>query len=178
VPFSTQDPPQADIKQAKALSEMFALRRTMKPSQHKRAPGPHAGLGLPYYTQATSPLRRYLDMIVHQQLRAYLRGDIVLDEKAILARIGATGAVAGSVRWAERRSIEHWTLVYLLKQSDWRGQGIIVDKRGPYDQVLIPELGLETQVYRRRKLSLDSTVTLALNEVKLADLEVHFQFLE
>jgi exoribonuclease-2 len=117
-------------------------------------------------------------MIVHQQLRAYLRGDIVLDEKAILARIGATRSVAGSVRWAERRSIEHWTLVYLLKQSDWRGQGIIVDSRGKYDQVLIPELGLETQVYRRKKLSLDSTVTLALNEVKLADLEAHFRYLE
>ena len=54
---------------------MFARRRTMTASQPSSQPGRHAGLGLDQYVQATSPLRRYLDLVVHQQLRAFLAGD-------------------------------------------------------------------------------------------------------
>ena len=52
--------------------------------------------------------------------------------------------------------------------------GIIVDKRGAHDVVLIPELGLETRVYRHHELSLDSEVTLQLQDVNLPNLETHF----
>ena len=71
LPFATQDPPDAPDGnlQPETYAEMFALRRTLKHSQYRSAPSPHAGLGLPAYTQATSPLRRYLDLVVHQQLR-------------------------------------------------------------------------------------------------------------
>ena len=32
-------------------------------------PLPHAGLGLPGYVQATSPIRRYMDLLAHWQLK-------------------------------------------------------------------------------------------------------------
>lgn len=32
-------------------------------------PLPHAGLGLPGYVQATSPIRRYTDLLAHWQLK-------------------------------------------------------------------------------------------------------------
>ncbi|MCI0393454.1 MAG: RNB domain-containing ribonuclease [Chloroflexi bacterium] len=158
-------------------SQGFALRRTLKPSQQVTAPGPHAGLGMELYVQCTSPLRRYLDLVAHQQLRAYLRGAPLLDSQAILARIGAADAVTGSVRWAERRANEHWTLVYLLQHPGWQGEGIIVDRRGNQDVVLIPELGLETQVYQSQVRPLDSRIRVGLKKVWLAYLEAHFQYL-
>ena len=37
-------------------------------------PSPHWGLGLPCYTFATSPIRRYLDLVIHRQLLAVVSG--------------------------------------------------------------------------------------------------------
>lgn len=37
--------------------------------------GPHMGMSLPAYTNCTSPLRKYLDFMVHLQIRAVLRGE-------------------------------------------------------------------------------------------------------
>ena len=74
LPFATHDAPDEAPGNPTTLSAMFAVRRTLKRGQYRAAPAPHAGLGLPAYTQVTSPLRRYLDLVAHQQLRAFLRG--------------------------------------------------------------------------------------------------------
>lgn len=175
VPFSTQDAPETEIELATTTADMFAVRRTLRRSQQRTAPGSHAGLGMQLYVRCTSPLRRYLDLVVHQQLRAYLRGEPLLDSAAMTARIGAAGAMSSSVRQAERLSIEHWTLVYLMQHPEWRGEGIVVDKRGARDLILIPELGLETQMYLSRDVPLGDVVSLALKAVNLPELEAHFR---
>lgn len=145
-----------------ALAGQFALRRTLKRSQASLTPGAHAGLGLPLYVQATSPLRRYLDLVVHQQLRAYVRGEPLLDEQALAERVGAAEAVRGDMRYGERISNEHWTLVYLLQNPEWRGEGIVVEQYGKRSKLLIPELAYETQLYLRHPAALNDTVRLAL----------------
>jgi exoribonuclease-2 len=178
LPFTIQAPPAEVLPELATLSKMVAQRRAMQPSQQRTAAGRHAGLGLEVYVQATSPLRRYLDLVVHQQLRAAAAGAAIMDSAAILERIGAAEAVSGSVRWAERRSNEHWTLVHLLRHPAWQGEGIVVERRGNYDVFLIPELGLETQILRRRGGALDSRATLALRGVRLADLEADFAVVE
>ena len=38
-------------------------------------PTPHAGLGLPGYTQMSSPIRRFNDIVVHLQMKNVLRGE-------------------------------------------------------------------------------------------------------
>ncbi len=175
LPYTGQDRPVDDIPPATNLSETYAIRRLMKPSQQTIKPSPHAGLGMELYVQVTSPLRRYLDLVVHQQLRAFFRGDDLLDGKALMGRVGATEAIIGNARWAERRSLEHWTLVYLLQNPGWHGEGIIVDKRGKRDVVLIPELALETQLYQRKDLPLNSRISVEIEEVDLAFLETYFR---
>jgi exoribonuclease-2 len=156
------------------MAGMFALRRTLKRSQMKSTPEPHAGLGLEIYAQATSPLRRYLDLVVHQQLRAYLRGDQLLDSQDVLARVGAAEAISGSARQVERQANKHWTLVYLKQHPDWQGEGVLVDKRDLRGRVLIPDLDLEVQVHLREDLPLDSRVPLKLKGINLPELDVYF----
>jgi exoribonuclease II len=176
LPYTVQEPPAEPPRPAQTLSEMLALVRTMRPGQQSSAPGPHAGLGLPHYVQVTSPLRRYLDLVAHQQLRAFLRGEEPLDGQAVVERVGAAEAVRRQVRWAERRSIEHWTLVYLQRYPEWQGQGVVIDRRGSHDVVLIPELNLETRVYGRREVPLDTEVGLRLIGVNLAEREAFFHY--
>ncbi|MFQ5614401.1 MAG: ribonuclease catalytic domain-containing protein [Anaerolineae bacterium] len=174
-PFTTQDPPDGAKEPGEGLAGMFALRRYLKRSQQRSVPAAHAGLGLEVYAQATSPLRRYLDLVVHQQLRAYLRGERLLTEGEVLERVGAAEAISGSVRRAERLATRHWTVVYFLQHPGWQGEGVLVETRGKRGRVIIPELGFETQIHLRRDLPLNSTVRLALTGVNLPNLEAHFQ---
>ena len=179
LPFATQDPPDApdaDL-QPETYSEMFALRRTLKHSQYRSAPAPHAGLGLAAYAQATSPLRRYLDLVVHQQLRAYLRGEPLLDAQEMLERVGSAEAMLGAVRQADRSAVRHWTLVYLLQQGKWRGEGVLIEKHGLSGNLLIPELALETHEHLPADLPLDSRLDLSLREVDLPRLDARFRVL-
>ena len=174
LPFTTQEAPDMPPDLPDTLSGMFARRRAMNRSQQSATPGPHAGLGLLRYVQCTSPLRRYLDLVAHQQLRLYLRGAPLLDAPAIMERVGAANAVTGEMRQAERLSNRHWKLVYLLRHPGWQGKGVIVDKRGKRDVVLLPELALETNVYAKEERPLDATLTLQFNEANLPELETHF----
>ena len=176
IPFTTQDPPETE-ERPEDLAGMYDLRRFLRPSEQSSMPGPHAGLGLEVYVQATSPLRRYLDLVVHQQLRAHLKGEGPLGTQEMVARIGATAAVAGRVRKAERLARRHWTLVYLMQHRDWQGEGILVDKRGRRGTVLIPELDLEPRVQLGRDLALNSQVMLGVRGIDLVALEAHVDVL-
>lgn len=175
IPFTTQDPPD-EIVEGSTPSANFARRRTMTGSQPGNTPGPHAGLGLDQYVQATSPLRRYLDLVVHQQLRAFLREEPQLDEQAVMERVGAAYAVSRDVRYAERLSNQHWTAVYLLRQPEWTGEGIVIDRRGKRDFVLLPALGSETSIYKKEPTPLDTAVEVVLQKVDLPQREAFFGF--
>ncbi|MDX1616645.1 MAG: RNB domain-containing ribonuclease [Candidatus Promineifilaceae bacterium] len=174
LPFTTQEGPTEPLPQGDSLATMFARRLLMRPSQRSSVVGRHAGLGLNSYVQATSPLRRYLDLVVHQQLRAHLQGLTPLSDQALMQRVGAAEMVSGSVRRVERQSNEHWTLVYLRRRPSWQGTAVLVDQRGAHDLFIIPELALETRIYRHRDLPLNAEVELILNEVKLAERRAFF----
>ncbi|MFO1372258.1 MAG: RNB domain-containing ribonuclease [Candidatus Competibacteraceae bacterium] len=174
-PFTTQDPVDTPDRQPAELAAMYALRRSLRPRQYSSQPGPHGGLGLEVYAQITSPLRRYLDLVAHQQLRAFLCGSEALDAQAIVERVGAAEAVAVGVRRAERLSREHWTLVYLQQHSGWQGEGVVVEKRMPRSTVLIPALALETRVKVAETIALGSNLPLRLTGVDLPERAAYFR---
>jgi exoribonuclease-2 len=177
-PFATQALPDLSITRPRGPAEMFAYRKRLKRSQMKSAAGLHAGLGLQGYTQVTSPLRRYLDLVAHQQLRAFIRGDPTLSKQALMMRVGATEAVIHKARRLERLSSRHWTLVHLQRNPHWRGQGIVVEQRGPLATVLIPTLGLDATVSRGRELELNSEIDLGVEGVDLPRLAAQFRSLD
>ena len=172
--FSQQEAPETS-ERPETLSGMFALRRFLKRSQYRTTPAAHGGLGAPAYTQVTSPLRRYLDLMGHQQIRAHLRGAPTIGEGEVLERIGSVEAVLGALRQAENLSEKHWTLVYLLQHPDWRGEGILVDTRGSQGIVLIPSLALETRVQLPRSFPLDALIPLTVTGIDLPQLEARFR---
>ena len=174
MPFSQQEPPDSEERPT-SLSGMFALRRLMKRSRVQTSSGPHSGLGVMAYTQVTSPLRRYLDLVGHQQLRANLSGRPALDEAAIIERIGAMESVIGSVRQAEVAAEKHWTLVYLQQHPDWQGNGIVVDRRGASGIVIVPELAWEARVHLPAHIVLDQVVRLRVTGIQLALREVSWR---
>ena len=177
LPYTSQDAPSKTIE-GDTPSVMFARRLTMQRSQQGSTPGRHAGLGMDIYVQSTSPLRRYLDLVVHQQLRAFLRGEPLLDAQELMERVGAADAIIGSVRQAERLSIQHWTMVYLLQHPKWQGDGIVIEQRGKRHLCLLPPLAMETTVNCREERPLDTTLPIELTKVNLPALEAQFRAVE
>ena len=78
------------------MAGSYQLRRFMRPRTLSTKPGLHWGLGLSQYTQVTSPLRRYPDLLAHQQIRAFLQGRPPLSEEEVLAALAAGEAAAAA----------------------------------------------------------------------------------
>lgn len=174
IAFATQPAPDK-VEQPADLAAMYAYRRRFKPTRLIGDPEPHFGLGLLLYTRATSPLRRYSDLVVHQQIRAWLAGKERLDAQQVAARIAEAEAAAAAIRRTERLSNQHWKLVHLRANPGWRGEGVLVEKGEHKSVVLIPELALETRVRLRGEPALNAPVRLKPREVDLPDLTCYFQ---
>jgi len=174
IPFAGQPAPDK-IEQPMDLAAMYAYRRRFRPSRLSVEPGPHFGLGLTRYTRATSPLRRYSDLLVHQQIRAWLGGSKVLDAGQITERMAEAETAAIAVRRAERLSNQHWKLVYFRANPRWRGEGVLVEKSEHKAVVLIPELALEARVRLRGEPELNSRFWLTPREVDLPELSCYFR---
>ena len=174
-PFSGQPPPTEDGENdPDGLAGMFALRRRQPRSRITTSMDRHSGLGLTAYARVTSPLRRYLDLVAHQQLKGHLSGRTTLDEAQLLHRVGPAQELAADIRRVERLSIRHWTCVYLMQSPGWTGNGILVDRRGPSGTMLIADLGLQTQLHLPFDFSLNSQLRLQLKGVDLPRLDPHF----
>ena len=120
IPYATQPAP--DQHQIPTdLAAMWAYRKQYKPSRLSIEPAPHCGLGLALYTRVTSPLRRYSDLLVYQQLRATLAGRESLTAAQIGKRVEQAEAASLAIRRAERQSNIHWKLVWLKQHPQWQG---------------------------------------------------------
>ena len=160
------------------LAGSYQLRRCMRPRSLLAKPGLHAGLGLDIYTQVTSPLRRYTDLLSHIQIRAALRGDTPLPPDELAARMFAGEAAAATVTQAERASRAHWTMVYLSDKRDSVWEAVVLEKRGNRWLVAIPALGLETQVSLRGDVEPNGTAKLTLRSANVPAGEAVFAALD
>lgn len=177
IPYATQASPE-EIRQPQTMSEAYAYRRLFKPSTASLVQGKHFGLGLDYYARATSPLRRYADLVVHQQLRAHTLGQKPLDSDQVSARIAEASAASGTVRRSERLSNQHWKSVFLQRRGKWRGDAVIVALDERKAVVMIPELALESRIRRKEGMQLDQTIRLEAREVDLPGRTVYFRLID
>ena len=176
IPYTAQPAPDSSLERGAipSLSELWALRRGMKRSVKTTTPSGHAALGLALYTQATSPLRRYLDLLVHFQIRATLAGREPMETGEITRRMGEADAAAPLVRKAEWLSNRHWTVVYFIQNPDWEGEAVVVEKRSKACSIIIPELAFVGEVFPQTDVHLDTKLRVKVEKTDLPRLTVHF----
>ena len=173
-PFVSQEAPTIPEDIPEGLAGQFRLRRCMRKRNVGVTPGMHSGLGLALYSQVTSPLRRYSDLIAHQQLRAFIDGKKLMDKDTMLMKISEGDAGAIAAKKAERNTNMHWTLVYLLQNPDWTGEAICVDNTQKLPQFSIPSLALETYI-GITGISLNEKISVKVLKIDLSELSVEFQ---
>ena len=173
-PYVSQEAPDIPQTLPPGLAGEF---RTVK-SMHRRSvgvtPAAHAGIGIGMYSQVTSPLRRYSDLIAHQQLRAFLDGRELIDKNTMLERISAGDEAAIACKKVERKSNMHWTLVYLLQNPDWTGEAVFVEQKGNLCVFMIPSLAQQTTLVPSKPLNLNDTITVKASNIDISSQNVVF----
>lgn len=174
VPFRTQGAP--DLPGADELMRLpagpvreFAICRCMQRSEVSVYAARHGGLGLDAYVQATSPIRRYSDLLVHYQIKAHLRGEtppLSLESlKDLLAMIDSAGY---EVTQIERLSDRYWTYEYLRHRRQQLQPGLVLDYMGGDPQralVLLENVALRLPVRFDRPVSRGEMVDLQITHV-------------
>lgn len=169
-----------------SLAEQYSRRKGMRASITGTEALAHRGLGLPFYSQVTSPLRRYQDLLAHYQIRAWLAsrrsgggsGESghypVLTADELSRRCILAAQASACTRQAERDSRLHWTTWHVANNPGLRVKALVLETRERDAWVLIPELGLECAVSNRPPLEPDRWVELIARRAYLPGLELGF----
>lgn len=179
IPYATQQENTALEKvDIDGFAGMFAGRKRFKRSQMKTSPDKHAGLGMDIYTRATSPMRRYLDLVVHQQVRNFITGKEPLSYEDVLERVALSESLSGSIAQSERASNQHWKLVFLEQNPEWLGEAIVVDEYNGSYTLLIPELSMDVKMKFNDPVNLNDTVKLQIKQVNIPELTAQFVIID
>lgn len=105
-----------------------AVRRLLRRGEAALTPGRHFALGLEAYAQATSPLRRYQDLVAHRQIGSALRGERPAYDAPGLQRVAAsTERAEADARRAERSRDRYWMLRWFGERAGEVLEGIVVE---------------------------------------------------
>jgi exoribonuclease-2 len=141
--YRTQEPPDGDLEDAEILSippgvaREFARLKRMRRGEASLEPAPHAGLGVESYIQVTSPIRRYMDLVMQRQIAAHLEErplPYTVDELDLLR-----SEIERSVfeaRKIEQRARKYW-MIYALGQAEGPIEAEVIDQRSWSDEVTV-----------------------------------------
>ena len=129
--YRSQEPPQErlSIDESNYTYFVFQQRRRLQPLFIDTIPQPHSGLGVDVYTNATSPLRRYMDLLVQRQIHSALlkKGPVYtksrLKELSILIY-----QTLRDIDFMKRNQIRYWTLKYLAGMINHSFNAIVFQK--------------------------------------------------
>ncbi|WP_150467195.1 ribonuclease catalytic domain-containing protein [Francisella sp. SYW-9] len=182
VPFSTQ--PEHDLEQEhlyslNSIADMFATRKKLQRGKYSTTPSIHAGMGLNTYVQVTSPLRRYLDLLVHYQLRNFLSQETLLQAEEVDNIIAQVDIPIRTNRQTERFSNSHWKLVYLSQNPNLEFEATVIEKleRGRL-MVSIADLAMTKKLSVSGKYELNDILKLQNTSVNLVTQEAFFKVIE
>ncbi|MBI2876062.1 MAG: RNB domain-containing ribonuclease [Candidatus Tectomicrobia bacterium] len=159
--YRVQGPPSREIPEINGNDPLFALKviRTLSASRISLDPEPHHSLGVPAYTQVTSPIRRYGDLLALRQLQGSLRwGKASYTREELEALYPSLEASQREVKRAERALESYWLLKYLKQNVASRPIPALVSQlgtRGRPPQVYLLDYLLEVPLLLRAPLKLE-----------------------
>lgn len=176
IPFMyiSQEAPEFPDNLPDGWAGQFARIKCMRKRSVGITPAPHAGLGVSFYSQVTSPLRRYGDLISHEQLRAFIDGRRLIQKDDMLERVAAGDAASVAAKKASRQSDTHWKLVYLLQNPDLQFEAFCIDRRGNDALFLIPSLDMQATLRNCSDVKLNDRAELKVSKIDIPEQKVDF----
>jgi exoribonuclease-2 len=129
LPFRSQQP--ADLPSPAQLDELpdgavrfAAIKRCLSRGLMGTQPAAHFSLGLPAYVQATSPIRRYGDLVVQRQLLACLGAEAPMPAEDLQDLVSEVDLACREGISISREDQRHWQQVWFdnHKQEQWTAE--------------------------------------------------------
>jgi len=139
------------------------------------AAGPHDGLGVAQYMWASSPLRRYADLVNQRQLIARARGEPVVygsKDTALLAAMRDFEAAYEIYGEFQRNMERYWSLRWLLQEQVTTVTGAVLRE----NLVRLDQVPITQRVPSLTAATSGVRVELAVGAVDLLELSVHLDF--
>ena len=117
-----------------------AIKRCLGRGHVGVQPAPHFSLGLEAYVQATSPIRRYGDLLTQRQLALQLEGQPPLDEAQLAGVLsGLEGAMREGIT-ISREDQRHWQQVWFEQHPRPNWRGLMLRWLRPQDNLALVQL--------------------------------------
>lgn len=135
------------IQSEHELFHIYRQRRLFSRAELETTPQPHCSLGLIQYTTVTSPIRRYVDLVVQRQLKhVLLKGEALYTEDALRQIITEIGATQARIFFVQRKWNRYWLLKYLEQEDIQTLDALVLTQNGRFAHVLLTDYLLETNV--------------------------------
>jgi len=109
-------------------------------------PAWHSGLGLEAYVTATSPIRKYFDLVTQRQIRAVLGLEQAYTSAEIDKIIQSLEIPMSQVSKVQFGRQRYWLLKHLEKHIGDKGEAIVLYKKRNGYQILLPEYMVECEL--------------------------------
>jgi exoribonuclease-2 len=147
--YRRQDPPTERLNpdNMNYIYYVFMQRRKLNRLVIKTDPKPHAGLGLNAYTNLSSPIRRYLDLIGQRQLSGFLKDGTLVYHRQRLDEIRMEiEPVLKKLTLIQRNRVRYWILKYLGQHIGEVFPAIVLDVLKSKYRILITDLLIVTEI--------------------------------
>ena len=146
--FRSQPGPRERLYQGEdeSLFQNWMQRKRLSRFVLGTGPKRHGGLGLDAYVTATSPIRKYYDLITQRQVRSIFGMETPCSRpevKQVMTRLELPMSNVSMIQFKRNR---HWLLKRLEEQKDQPQEAMVLFKRGDKYQVLIPEYMMECSI--------------------------------
>ncbi|ROQ91116.1 ribonuclease catalytic domain-containing protein [Desulfosoma caldarium] len=128
------------------IFHIYRQRRLFARAELETRPGPHCSLGTNPYTTVTSPIRRYIDLVVQRQIKAALcDGRPVYGEEDLEKILTHVRVQLSKIAFVQRKWTRYWILRYLEQEDIQTVHAIVLDKNAKFAYLLLPDFLLEVQ---------------------------------
>lgn len=125
------------------LFQHWMQRRLLNRFVLGHAPEKHSGLGLNAYVTATSPIRKYFDLVTQRQVRAFFGLEEPYSTEDVDAIIQALESPMSHVARLQTGRQRYWLLKYLEQRVGQKAEAIVLVRRRHSYQVLLTDYMLE-----------------------------------
>jgi exoribonuclease-2 len=146
--FRSQPPPRERLfrNNEGSIFQNWMQRKRLSRFALRSEPRHHSGLGLDAYVTATSPIRKYFDLVTQRQIRAILGFEQPYTQEGILSTIHAVEQPMSTVSRIQYARNRYWLLKYLEQKTGEKTEAVVLSKLRDSYLVLLKEYMLECRL--------------------------------
>lgn len=135
-------------------------------------PAPHSGLGVEAYVTATSPIRKYFDLVTQRQIRAVLGIEKPSSRREIEDIIVNTQEPLSRVVQLQGSRVKYWIIKYLEKRMGQKEHALVLEQRRDRTLVLLTDVMMEAALTGVKHLAPQDEIFVVVKKADPRALEI------